>query len=148
MSNSFAETHRENYRREANGFGIDEAFISVLVESFYKKVRTDKDLGPIFDAIIGDNWPPHLAKMKQFWGSIALKTGEYHGRPMPVHMKLKHVERWHFERWLELFAQNLDEIAPSPEAKSFFNARARNIAKSLMSGMFYDPAADAAGSMR
>lgn len=142
MDKSFTEVHRENYRRQANGYGIDEAFVSLLVESFYTKVRADSDLGPIFDGVIGDNWPTHMNKMKQFWGAIALKTGEYHGRPMPAHMKLKQVERWHFDRWLELFAQNLEEIAPSPEAKSFFNARAQNIARSLMTGMFYDPAQD------
>lgn len=145
MDKSFAEVHRENYRRQANGYGIDEAFVSLLVESFYTKVRADSDLGPIFDGVIGDNWPTHMNKMKQFWGAIALKTGEYHGRPMPAHMKLKQVERWHFDRWLELFAQNLEEIAPSPEAKSFFNARAQNIARSLMAGMFYDPAQDLLG---
>lgn len=145
MDKSFAEVHRDNYRRQANGYGIDEKFVSLLVESFYEKVRADKDLGPIFDGVIGENWPTHMAKMKQFWGAIALKTGDYHGRPMPAHMKLKQVERWHFERWLELFAQNLDEIAPSAEAKGFFNARAQNIARSLMTGMFYDPAQDLEG---
>ncbi len=142
MDKSFAEVHRENYRRQANGYGIDEAFVSLLVESFYTKIRADSDLGPIFDGVIGEGWPAHMNKMKQFWGAIALKTGEYHGRPMPAHMKLKQVERWHFVRWLELFAQNLEEIAPSPEAKNFFNARAQNIARGLMTGMFYDPAQD------
>jgi len=145
MDKSFAEVHRENYRRQANGYGIDEEFVSLLVESFYEKIRADKDLGPIFDGVIGENWPTHMAKMKQFWGAIALKTGDYHGRPMPAHMKLKQVERWHFDRWLELFAQNLNEIAPSAEAKSFFNARAQNIARSLMTGMFYDPGQDLEG---
>jgi len=145
MDKSFAEVHRENYRRQANGYGIDEEFVSLLVESFYEKIRADKDLGPIFDGVIGENWPTHMAKMKQFWGAIALKTGDYQGRPMPAHMKLKQVERWHFDRWLELFAQNLNEIAPSAEAKSFFNARAQNIARSLMTGMFYDPGQDLEG---
>jgi len=142
MEQSFAEIHRENYRRQANGYGIDEAFVSLLVESFYAKVRADKDLGPIFEGVIGDQWPTHLARMKTFWGAIALKTGDYHGRPMPAHLKLKQVEPWHFDRWLELFAQNLDEVSPTPEAKNFFNSRANNIARSLMTGMFYNPADD------
>jgi len=142
MDKTFAEIHRENYRQQANGYGIDEGFVSLLVESFYQKVRADKDLGPIFDEVIGDDWPLHMAKMKKFWGAIALKTGDYHGRPMPAHLKLKQVEPWHFDRWLAIFDQNLEEIAPTPEAKNFFTARAQNIARSLMSGMFYDPAED------
>lgn len=142
MEKTFAEIHRENYRRQAAQYGIDEAFISLLVDSFYSKIRNDDELGPIFDRVIGDNWDIHLAKMKQFWGAIALKTGEYHGRPMPAHMKLKEVTPAHFDQWLALFAQNLEEIAPSKEAHSFFNERANNIARSLMMGMFYNPALD------
>lgn len=139
---SFAEVHRENYRRQANGYGIDADFVSQMVDSFYTKVRNDSDLGPIFDQVIQDNWADHLVKMKQFWRAIALKTGEYHGRPMPAHMKLKNVTKDHFNTWLRLFDENLDEIAPSPEAKAFFKDRAQNIARSLMMGMFYDPDED------
>jgi len=140
MTKTFAEIHRENYRAQAGEYGIDQEFISLLVESFYSKVRADKDLGPIFAGVIGDDWGVHLGKMKQFWGAIALKTGEYHGRPMPAHMRLKGVEQWHFDLWLKLFSENLDEISPSKEAKDFFNDRAQNIARSLMTGMFYNPA--------
>jgi hemoglobin len=142
MSKSFVEIHRENYRRQAETYGIDEAFISLLVESFYAKVRAHEELGPIFDRVIGDNWGEHLAKMKQFWGAVALKTGEYHGRPMPAHIKLKEVTPAHFDQWLQLFSENLEEIAPSNEARAFFNERANNIARSLMMGMFYNPALD------
>ena len=145
MSKSFAEIHRENYRAQANAYGIDEAFISLLVESFYSKVRADEELGPIFDNVIKDNWAEHLGKMKQFWGAIALKTGAYHGRPMPAHMRLKNVTPAHFEKWLALFAENLEEISPTPEAKAFFNDRAQNIARSLMMGMFYNPGLDLRG---
>jgi hypothetical protein len=39
---------------------ITEAEISTLVDTFYAKVRRDPDIGPIFNAIVGD-WPHHLA---------------------------------------------------------------------------------------
>ena len=136
---SFAQVHRENYRRQAKSYGIDAEFVSQMVDGFYTKVRNDAELGPIFDAVIQDQWEPHLVKMKQFWRAIALKTGEYEGRPMPAHLKLKNVTKTHFARWLQLFDENLDEVAPTPEAKAFFQDRARNIARSLMMGMFYDP---------
>ena len=35
---------------------IDDAAIGNLVRSFYAKVRQDPDLGPIFEAAIGDEW--------------------------------------------------------------------------------------------
>jgi hypothetical protein len=39
---------------------ITESEIGILVDRFYDKVRRDSDIGPIFNAIVGD-WPHHLA---------------------------------------------------------------------------------------
>ena len=62
--------------------------ISDLVERFYGRVRNDERLGPIFEARVQGEWGPHLAKMKGFWRSVLLKTGEYKGRPVPVHVRI------------------------------------------------------------
>src|SRR6266446_10861177 len=90
--------------------GITEAMIERLVHGFYAKVRADAVLGPIFDARIGD-WEPHLAQMCAFWSSVALMTGRYHGKHLPLP-----VDADHFDRWLELFEATAREICP-PEAK-------------------------------
>jgi hemoglobin len=112
--------------------GIDEALISDLVEAFYQRVRADPLLGPVFAERIAD-WGPHLAQMKVFWGSVALATGAYQGRPMPKHMRLP-VDSRHFDRWLALFEETARSLC-TPLAAEHFIVRARNIAESLELGV-------------
>lgn len=112
--------------------GIDEALIDQLVERFYDMVRADPLIGPVFASKIED-WAPHLAQMKLFWGSVALSTGAYNGRPMPKHMRLP-VDAEHFDRWLELFEATARELL-SPAGAEHVIARARNIAQSLELGV-------------
>jgi len=112
--------------------GITEAMIERLVHAFYDKVRTDQVLGPVFAARIRD-WQPHLAQMCEFWSSVALMTGRYHGTPMVKHMPLP-VDAGHFDRWLALFEQTAREVCP-PEATAHFLERARRIAASLELGV-------------
>jgi hemoglobin len=108
--------------------GLDDAMLSRLVHGFYDKVRADPILGPIFAERITD-WGPHLAKMVDFWSSVALMTGRYHGAPMPKHLPLP-VEAEHFDRWLCLFRQTAEEICP-PEGAAWVIVRAERIASSI-----------------
>lgn len=112
--------------------GIDETLISDLVEGFYDRVRADPLLGPVFTERVED-WGPHLARMKQFWSSVALATGVYNGRPMPKHMSLP-VDAEHFDRWLALFEETARALC-TPLAARHFVTRARNIAESLELGV-------------
>ncbi|SHJ30403.1 group III truncated hemoglobin [Pseudozobellia thermophila] len=82
--------------------------IRLLVDAFYAKVRQDDLLGRIFDRVIQDRWPQHLGKMYTFWQTVLLGEHTYYGNPFGPHAELP-VERKHFERWLELFHQTLDE---------------------------------------
>ncbi|WP_417768095.1 group III truncated hemoglobin [Stappia sp.] len=126
-----AAERREEIQREAARLGIDDAYISLLVETFYERIRAHALLGPIFDKEIGDNWEPHLAKMKDFWASVAMNAGRYSGKPVPAHTKLSDLQPWHFGVWLGLFEQVLKDTAPHPEAVPYFMERARRIAQSL-----------------
>ncbi|WP_093119139.1 group III truncated hemoglobin [Salinihabitans flavidus] len=108
--------------------GLSEQMLHDLVHGFYDKVRRDAMLGPIFAERITD-WGPHLAKMVDFWSSVALMTGRYHGAPVPAHAGLP-VEWAHFERWLALFRQTARELCP-PEGAAHLIARAERIARSL-----------------
>lgn len=83
--------------------------VKLLVDTFYGKVREDELIGPIFNERIQDRWPQHLAKMYTFWQTVLLGEHTYYGSPFPPHAKLP-VEKEHFERWLELFSQTLDEL--------------------------------------
>ena len=118
--------------RIASATGIDEAMIENLVARFYAKVRGDAVLGPVFAEKITD-WGPHLKRMCEFWSSVALLTGRYHGQPMPKHLSLP-IDEAHFARWLGLFQETLDETCP-PAARVHFMDRARRIAESFRLGI-------------
>ena len=108
--------------------GLDDAMLERLVHGFYSRVRTDPLLSPVFAGRITD-WGPHLEQMVEFWSSVALMTGRYHGAPMPKHLPLP-VEGEHFDRWLELFRLTAHEVCP-PAGADWVIERAERIASSI-----------------
>lgn len=125
---------RRDKREQAEAAGLDEQSIDRVVEAFYARIRADAVLGPIFASRI-DDWPTHLARMKQFWRSILLGTGEFSGNPMQRHQQICGLTAEHFSRWLDLFYATLRDQCPQPEGLAMFAARARMIAKSLLIGI-------------
>jgi hemoglobin len=94
--------------------------IKVLVDVFYTKVRQDELLSPIFSSIIQNKWSAHLQTMYNFWQTLLLGEKTYYGSPFGPHSKLP-VERKHFDRWLKLFFESIDEQfigAKADEAKT------------------------------
>lgn len=108
--------------------GLDDVILRGLVHRFYDRVRADALLGPVFATRIAD-WGPHLDRMVEFWSSVALMTGRYHGAPMPAHATLP-VTWAHFDRWLALFRQTATEVCP-PAGAALVIDRAERIARSL-----------------
>lgn len=94
--------------------GIED--IRLLVDSFYSKVRADDLLSGIFNERIKDRWPQHLEKMYRFWQTVLLEEHTYHGSPFVPHARLP-VEAKHFERWMALFSQTVDENFTGEKAK-------------------------------
>lgn len=82
--------------------------IKLLVNSFYAKVRKDDLLTNIFNNIIQDKWQAHLDKMYSFWQTVLLEEHTYNGSPFIPHANLP-VEKEHFDRWLLLFCETIDE---------------------------------------
>ena len=113
---------------------ISEPQISTLVDTFYAKVRQDPEIGPIFNAAI-DDWPAHLALLKNFWSTVLLTTGRYKGDPMMTHLSLP-IEEKHFARWLQLFEQTATEILPPPIAANIVN-KAHRIAGNFKLGIAF-----------
>ena len=113
--------------------GGTEEMIQALVRAFYGRVLADETLGPVFAARI-DDWEPHLSKMFDFWSSVILMSGRYHGAPMVAHAKIGEIGPAHFARWLELFAETALEVCP-PAAAALFVDRSRRIAQSLQMGI-------------
>lgn len=112
--------------------GIDEAMVKTLVHSFYDRVREDEMLAPVFNARVS-NWDKHLNQMCDFWSSVVLMSGRYHGQPMQKHAPLP-VGGVHFDRWLELFRTSARKVCP-PVAAEHFIVRAERIAESLELGI-------------
>lgn len=134
MTHPIATAARQQAVNEAHDVGIDDAYLSQMVEQFYARVQADDMLGPIFAQRITD-WPHHLAHMKKFWRSIMLKTGEFSGNPMMKHAAITKIGNPEFSHWLKLFAATLDELGGPAEARDLIYGRAQMIAESLLLGI-------------
>ena len=92
-----------------------EAEVALLVNTFYTKVRQDELLFPVFDRVIKDNWDVHLQKMTDFWSTLLLYTRKFSDDPLTKHLPLP-LEKAHFDRWLQLFNETVNELFEGPIA--------------------------------
>ncbi|MDH6251725.1 hemoglobin [Chryseobacterium sp. H1D6B] len=86
--------------------------IEHLVNSFYAKVTQDQTIGFFFSDVAKVDWDKHLPKMYSFWETILFGQMSYKGNPMAVHFpinKMQAMEKKHFDQWLELWKQTIDE---------------------------------------
>ncbi|MGV8992529.1 MAG: group III truncated hemoglobin [Flavobacterium sp.] len=90
--------------------------IKLLVNTFYGKVRENPMLKDIFNTIIQDRWPEHLAKMYNFWQTVLLEEHTYYGSPFVPHAKLP-VDLEHFDKWLLLFSSTVDDLFEGEKAE-------------------------------
>jgi len=118
--------------------GITEPAIAALVARFYGKARQDPTIGPLFNEVVAD-WDEHLRNIADFWSSVMLTTGRYHGNPMAAHLKHP-IRPEFFSRWLELWHETTAELFPAEEAAQF-GFKAERIAESLKLALFYRPEA-------
>ncbi len=128
---------RPAIRRERLHESITEQQISDLVDRFYAAIRSNQRLGPVFRHHV-DGWDVHLDKMKAFWRSVLLKSGEYKGRPVPVHQRIDGIGTEDFEEWLRLFSTVAFEVFQA-DAAVVANDAARRIATSLWLSRSTDP---------
>lgn len=110
---------------------VDEDSIRRLVHGFYDTVRRDDVIGPIFlQKIAPGRWPFHLNRMCDFWSSVLLRSGRYHGQPLPPHLRLPGLSDIHFARWLGLFRTTAREVFGEDDA-TIVIATAERIAQSF-----------------
>ena len=112
---------------------IDEASLRRLVEAFYGRATHDPLLGPVFDRAVHD-WPAHFDTLTDFWCSVLLGAGRFHGRPLPKHAAAG-VRPNLFPRWLELFGEAVDEHF-APEPAGIIKARAALIGQSMSAALW------------
>lgn len=97
--------------------------VVVLIDRFYERVQRDALLGPVFAHV---HWPDHLPTMYNFWSSMLLGDQTYRGNPLQRHLHLN-IDKRHFDQWLELFNQTIDEHFEGEKA-SEAKSRAQSIA--------------------
>ena len=121
-------------QQTATGNQVSEQEISELVDRFYARVRSDEEIGPIFNAVV-DDWPEHLALLKRFWSTVLNTSGQYKGDPMMKHLGLS-LDPQHFRRWLELFADTARQTMP-PAHAALIISKAERIGQNFMAGIAY-----------
>ncbi len=109
------------------------ADIEILVTQFYAKVRSDSLIGPVFNDVAQVDWQEHLPKITNFWCDLMLREDSYRGRPFPPHIPLN-LQTAHFERWLSLFVETVDENFMGLKADEI-KQRAFGIARNFMANL-------------
>lgn len=105
--------------------------IESVVNNFYDKVRKDDVIGFIFNDIAKVNWEEHLPVMYDFWEFTVLGRGTFIRNAMTPHFELNNKIKLipaHFERWLQLFNETVDELFAGQYA-DHMKGRAQNIAR-------------------
>lgn len=111
--------------------GLDRDVIAAFLRAFYAEARQDAVLASAFADVV--DWERHIATITGFWCSVALMTGEYHGRPMQAHAHLA-LTPAHFVRWLQIF-ERVARARLTPEGAAHMLERAHRIARSLEMGL-------------
>ncbi len=112
--------------------------ISLLVSTFYSKVRTNGMLKPFFSTI--EDWDKHLDTLTTFWESSLFLKIKYYGNPLEAHIKVDQVNKntitqEHFGTWMNLWFETIDELFEGEYADMAKN-RARKMSTFLYLKLF------------
>lgn len=105
--------------------------IEELVQAFYDKIKVDALLGPIFNQHIAETaWPDHLENLSDFWETNLFGVARFKGSPTQKHINVDHnlqysIEQRHFEQWLALWFETIDEQFSGPLAQKAKQAAER-----------------------
>ena len=106
------ECHTKDLKMTVKEDLKDRKDIIQLINNFYDKLLDDPLLKPLFTDVAQINLSEHLPILYDFWESVLFQAGKYSRDTMQPHLDL-HFEHplkdRHFERWLELFNESVDE---------------------------------------
>lgn len=111
--------------------------IDLLMRRFYSRAMTDDVIGFIFTDVARLDLDHHLPIIGDFWETIVFQNPIYakHGRnPLEVHGVLNEKTPLlpeHFERWLVIFNETVDELYLGEKA-AFIKLRAVAIAQRML----------------
>jgi len=88
------------------------ADVELLVRTFYGRALTDPVIGFIFVDVARLDLEAHLPRITAFWETILLGSRSYSGGAFRPHAELNakvRLRTGHFDRWLWLWEQTVDE---------------------------------------
>ncbi|SHJ42174.1 group III truncated hemoglobin [Aquimarina spongiae] len=111
--------------------------VFVLVSTFYKRIRKDDTLGPIFNHHLAEEqWPAHIQKLTDFWMTALFGVASFKGNPVKAHKNvdksLNHtVTQLHFGKWLQLWFSTIDGLYEGKLAQ-----RAKDAARKMATNQY------------
>lgn len=90
-----------------------------MVNAFHEKVLVDDLLAPLFLKVADVDLSRHLPTQYDFWESALFQVGKYKGDTFGAHLDIHQAQRLeaeHFNRWLELFNETVDELFTGEKA--------------------------------
>lgn len=89
--------------------------LRTLMTLFYTRAIGDEVLGPFFihqlgDDITSEDWIEHIELLADFWLAELLGEKTYKGNIYGAHIKVPHINRESFKRWIELFSISADDV--------------------------------------
>ena len=93
--------------------GIED--IRLFVDTFFHRASMDELLAPVFQKRAKESM--NLDPLYRYWETILLQGQTYDGVPFPKHADLP-LTHQHFDRWLSLFHQTVDELFTGAVAES------------------------------
>jgi hemoglobin len=84
-----------------------------LVRSFYEQALVDPVIGFLFTEVAKVDMAHHVPRITRFWETVLLGAQSYGGGAFRPHIELNRqvtLRRGHFERWLWLWQQTVDQL--------------------------------------
>jgi hemoglobin len=105
-----------------------------LVRAFYGRALSDPIIGWIFTDIAHLDLEAHVPEIASFWETILLGGQSYRGGAFAPHARLHmrvRLREGHFERWLVLWRQTVDELFAGERAE-LAKAHAQRVARAFL----------------
>jgi hemoglobin len=105
-----------------------------LVRAFYGRALADPVIGFIFTDVARLDLEAHVPRITSFWETILLGARTYSGGAFRPHAELDakvRLRRGHFERWLWLWEQTIDEMFAGERAE-LAKSHARRVADAFV----------------
>ena len=108
-----------------------------LMHLFYTRAMQDKVLGPFFINELGndinsEDWQEHIELLADFWLAELMGKKTYKGNIYGAHIKVPHINRESFAKWIELFSISADEVYIASVADNF-KQKGIDLSKDFMS---------------